>query len=145
MPNKEFLETYPLYRKFKCDTLPGSLEIFNRFKVKINMFCPICHSNQTYVMKNNYLENFNYHDVESHNTIVRLSYLCTHCDQFNRFFFVKINNESDKWLMKVGQLPAWEVAGVPNVEKLLGKHAGYFKKGQICESQGYGIVITEEL
>src|SRR5665647_904692 len=41
--------------------------------------------------------------------------------------------------MKIGQFPAWEIAGEPNVEKLLGKHAGYYKKGQVCESQGYGI------
>jgi len=139
MPNKEFLETYPLYRKFKCDTLPESLAILN--KVKINMFCPTCSSNQTYVMKNDYWELLGYMNVESHNQIVRLEYLCTHCDQFNRLFFVKINNnnQSARWLMKVGQFPAWEIAGVPNVEKLLGRHAGYFKKGQICESQGYGI------
>src|SRR5690554_1107831 len=41
--------------------------------------------------------------------------------------------------MKVGQYPAWEVSGEPNIERLLGAHAGYYKKRLICESQGYGI------
>ena len=41
--------------------------------------------------------------------------------------------------MKIGQYPAWEIAGEPNLEKLLGVNAGYYKKGLICESQGYGI------
>jgi hypothetical protein len=41
--------------------------------------------------------------------------------------------------MKVGQFPAWEVVGEPNIEKLLGVHSTYYKKGLTCESQGYGI------
>jgi hypothetical protein len=138
MPNKDFLETYPLYRKLKVNELPETMDRLP--KVKINMPCSICHSNQTFVMINEYWEIFRFSNPPTRGAGIRLSYLCTHCDKFERLFFVKFGKDtSGEWLMKIGQYPAWEVHGMPNLEKLLGKHAGYFKKGQICESQGYGI------
>jgi hypothetical protein len=138
MPSKEFIEKYPLYRKFKFDTRPSTLDKVP--KVKINMSCPVCKSNQTYVMTNQYYENSPYMNYPSENVAVRLAYICTHCEKFERLFFVKIGSDkSGSWLMKVGQYPAWEIAGEPNIEKLLGAHSGYYKKGLICESQGYGI------
>lgn len=69
-----------------------------------------------------------------------MAYICTHCEKFERLFFVKIGGgKSGSWFMKIGQFPAWEVKGEPNIERLLGEHAGYYKKGLVCESQGYGI------
>ncbi|MGI1669918.1 MAG: hypothetical protein K6L74_06275 [Neptuniibacter sp.] len=138
MPNKEFIEEYPLYRKFKVDSMPSTLDRFP--KVKINMSCPICKSNQTYIMTNEYYENCSYSNFPSGGLGVRLAYICTHCEKFKRLFFVKLGGDtSGSWFMKVGQFPAWEIAGEPNIEKLLGSHSGYYKKGLVCESQGYGI------
>lgn len=136
MPHKEFLETYPLYRKFKVDKIPYSLDSLP--KVAIKMDCPVCKSDQTFVMKNEYWENYHYSNVPVGGLVIRTEYLCTHCEKFNRYFFVQIDPKKT-FLMKVGQYPAWEIHGEPNVEKLLGQHSGYFKKGLICESQGYGI------
>jgi hypothetical protein len=65
-------------------------------------------------------------------------YLCIHCQKFERLFFIKIDDKR-QWLMKIGQYPSWDIKGEPNLEKLLGKHADYYKKGLVCESQGYGI------
>lgn len=138
MPNKEFVEEYPLYRKYKVDNMPSTLDKFP--KVQINMSCPICKSNQTFSMRNEYFENAGYMNAPSGGKGVRLLYKCTHCEKFERFFFIKIGGDkSDTWLMKIGQYPAWEISGEPNVERLLGAHAEYYKKGLICESQGYGI------
>jgi hypothetical protein len=141
MPNKEFLETYLLYRKLKIDAIPQALHQFQ--KVNINMPCLVCDSNQTYVMKNDYLdpvESFGRALMPSNGAVVKLHYMCCQCNEFERFFFIKIGGGANsEWLMKIGQFPAWEVTGTPNLEKILGNHAGYFKKGQICESQGYGI------
>lgn len=138
MPHKEFIEEYPLYRKLKIDAMPSTLDKFP--KVKINMSCPICKSSQTYVMTNEYYEIYGYSNYPSAGLGVRLAYICTHCEKFERLFLVKISGDkADSWIMKVGQFPAWEISGEPNVEKLLGAHAGYYKKGLVCESQGYGI------
>ena len=138
MPDKSFLENYSLYRKFRIDVLPRAL---NQWPVvSINMSCPKCKSNQTFVMNNYYWENFEYQNYPSEGVNVRLVYLCTHCQEFERLFYVKAGDDKQgAWYMKIGQFPAWEVSGDANVELLLGKHAGYYKKGLICESQGYGI------
>lgn len=138
MPHKEFLEEYPLYRKYKVSSFPISLDGFT--KAKINMSCQVCNSNQTYVMTNEYWEGFSYSNYPSDRAVVKLKYLCTHCEKFQRFFLVRIcSDKQGSWFMKAGQYPAWEINGEPNVEKLLGRHAGYYKKGLVCESQGYGI------
>ena len=138
MPNKEFLEEYSLYRKFKNNTIPNRLDYLQ--PVAINMHCQICESNQTFTMQNKYTENVVYVNHQTDGMSVRLVYLCTHCENFNRYFFVFFNvKENDKWMMKIGQFPAWEITGNIQIEKLLGDHKDYYKKGLICESQGYGI------
>lgn len=138
MPNKKFLEEYPLYRKYKGNNVPSTLDKFP--KVKINMHCDRCTSNQTFVMTNEYWEPFGYTNYPSPGTGLRLQYLSSHCDKFERLFLVKVDESNPStWLMKIGQFPAWEIAGDVNIERLLGDHSDYYKKGLICESQGYGI------
>ena len=41
--------------------------------------------------------------------------------------------------MKVGQEPPWDISIDPTLAKALGDRVGYYKKGLINESQGYGI------
>jgi DNA-binding transcriptional ArsR family regulator len=41
--------------------------------------------------------------------------------------------------MKVGQYPAWDISIDKSISSVLGKYKELFKKGLICESQGYGI------
>lgn len=136
MPNKTFLEEYSLYRKFKVERLPPATD--QLATVQLNMECPKCSSNQTFVMTNKYWENCECSNYPVDGLVFRMVYLCVHCQKFERVFYVKVD-EKKQWLMKVGQYPAWEVKGDPNIESLLGKHAGYYRKGLICESQGYGI------
>ncbi len=136
MPNKNFLEDYSLYRKFHVDSLPQRAD--QLLVVQINMECSICRSRQTFVMRNSYLENLPYSNYPLEGLVFRLVYQCQHCQDFKRFFFIKID-ERMQWIMKIGQYPAWEIKGDANIESLLGQHAGYYKKGLVCESQGYGI------
>jgi hypothetical protein len=147
MPNKAFLENYSLYRKFPVDEFPSTVDQWP--VANINMPCPVCKSSQTFLMTNKYWENFEYSNYPSQGVAVRLVYSCTHCQKFERLFYIKAGGEKINikaggakkgfWFMKIGQFPAWEVSGEPNIERLLGDHAGYYKKGLICESQGYGI------
>jgi hypothetical protein len=136
MPNKEFLEQYPLYKKMKLQSLSWTTDGLD--KATINMSCGICRSAQTFVMENQYWEFTNISNTVVHELVFRLKYICVHCGVFHRFFIVRFNHDPS-WIMKVGQYPAWDIAGHPNIEKFLGEHADYYKKGLICESQGYGI------
>jgi hypothetical protein len=51
---------------------------------------------------------------------------------------LKIDEQGES-IMKVGQFPSWEIAMDKNLVALLGEHSGFYKKGLVCESQGYGI------
>lgn len=74
MPNREFLENYPLYRKYGMKFVPelssghgGFIAVLNRSsnaadtvigKPAINMHCAICRSAQTFNMQNTYESGF---------------------------------------------------------------------------------------
>lgn len=136
MPDKAFLEQSPLYRKVKTVTIAGTAG--NLPKPNINMYCPTCKSNQTFSMMNEYWENYQHMNPPTSGDIYRLVYQCMHCRKFLRYFFVRVN-EDHLHLIKVGQYPAWDISIEKHIEKLLSDNAEYFKKGLICESQGYGI------
>ena len=109
-------------------------------KVRINMWCPTCASHQTFGMQNEFDElcpdDLAPEVAGSH---FRLLYQCTHCQEFERVFFVVADREG-AWYRKVGQYPAWETKTDPEVERLLGQdHAGLYHKALVCESCSYGI------
>jgi hypothetical protein len=138
-PLREFLETYPLYRKFPM-VLPERLNELPR--PPINMSCEVCSLNQTFIMKSNfaydtYVENQGV-NVNTHLAVTAIRYVCTSCDKFLRTFLIKFNVE-EGYIMKVGQEPGWEISADHNIEKILGSHTSFYRKGLICESQSYGI------
>jgi hypothetical protein len=137
MPNKKLLEEYPLYRKMTgvdFMTLAARLP-----KPAIHMECNVCKSHQTFNMVNEYYEGAEIGgNSRVGGQVCRLRYRCSHCADYYRSFLVAFD-EKFKWVMKVGQFPAWDITGEPNVERMLGAHSEYYKRGLICESQGYGI------
>jgi hypothetical protein len=115
------------------------------------MECRDCGSIQTFNMTNGYNEFHGYVNPPCADQKVRLLYECQSCRKFTRQFQVYISPELN-YIYKFGQYPEWEIKMDKNLEKTLGKHAKTFKKGLICESQGYGIGafsyyrrITEEI
>jgi hypothetical protein len=136
MPNEEFLEEYPLYRKLRVTTTPQTLNVMP--KVRIKMACPVCKDDQTFSMTNEFWDAAYSAAAPSAGEVVRLVYRCQHCTDFRRVFYVKFG-ESGDWMMKIGQDPPWEVSTDAEIERLLGEHASLYKKGLVCESQGYGI------
>jgi hypothetical protein len=135
MPDKEFLEEYSLFRKLKTK-VPETLGEIP--KPHINMECRDCQSIQTFNMINNYSENHRFSNTFSGDEKVRLLYQCQACQNFTRQFHIYISPELD-YYYKFGQYPEWEIKMDKNLEKILGKHSKTFRKGLICESQGYGI------
>lgn len=136
MPDEAFLEQYALYRKFSVEEMPSTMDGLPR--VRIKMACPACNSEQTFAMTNEYWEHSGYVNTPLRGKVIRMVYLCGHCQEFERVFYVKAD-ESGEWFMKVGQYPAWDISGDLEVERLLGEHASLYKKGLICESQAYGL------
>ncbi len=146
--NKDFLEEYSLFRKFKCE-VPRQMDSIPR--PSINMLCRHCGDMQTFKMINNYWELHGLKNNHSGDQKVRLLYKCQSCSQFTRQFDVYISPELD-YIYKFGQYPEWEIKMDKNLENVLGNHAKTFRKGLVCESQGYGIGayayyrrITEEI
>jgi hypothetical protein len=148
MPNKEFLEEYPLFRKFNT-TVPNAMN--KLLKPAINMRCETCESVQTFNMNNSYHEMTGVVNSQTANTLLRLLYMCSSCKSAIRQFHIYISPNLD-YYYKFGQYPGWEIKLDKNLEKTLGKHTLTFRKGLVCESQGYGIGafayfrrITEEI
>ena len=135
MPDKEFLEDYPLYRKFKSefDTVLANLE-----KPPIHMNCEVCCSPHTFNMVNEYYENESHPNSAVEGTLVRARYKCTSCQDFHRVFYLKFGPNAE-YVMKVGQYPSWGIEISKEMESALGEYSEYYKKGLICESQSYGI------
>jgi hypothetical protein len=139
MPDRKFLTEYPLYRPFAFD---GPRTLNEWPKVSINMHCSVCRSAQTFNMSNQYYNEYmavyGYGNYPAENTTVLLRYRCNHCTDFERVFVLRIGEDRTS-IVKIGQHPAWDIHGNSDVEKLLGAHASHYKRGLICESQGYGI------
>ncbi len=142
MPDKEFLEKYPLYRKFKFQ-LPGGLHDLP--KAMLNFHCDKCKSTQTYVMgeyhnssSSNVLSSIGTNVLSSIGTSLHCIYTCVSCRNDKREFFIKTYCNKNL-IMKTGQFPHWEMKGDTQIEKMLGSHRDYLSRGLMCESQGYGV------
>lgn len=136
MPEKLFLETYPLYRYTNLKMLYTSLLHFE--KCAINMKCFECKSNQTFTMRNDYYRYKIDNDPSPNNKVLKLDYKCTHCEKFERFFTIHISADGKK-VGKVGQFPPWEINLEKKIENILGNRSELYKMGIINESQSYGI------
>ena len=152
MLDAKFLEEYPLYRKFDFDLREDPLfpTTINDFpEVNLNLYCPNCNHIRTFRITYKYI-----HKKEKklaiislkrlpsptleENDIVNLNYICAYCEDYHRFFAIKMG-EGLKTIEKVGQFPPWSIKIEKNLKKLLGEYSEYYKKGKTCESQSYGI------
>ena len=148
---KEFFEKYPLYRVYRFEPKKhfNRIEPSELSRPSINMHCDKCGSIQTY----NATEHSKYQNVGGYleeDGVYRLQYLCEGCHASIREFVVYFLESSvfdeekrehiyHMTIRKVGQFPAWDIEMDSELGNLLGDHAEYYKKGLICESQGYGI------
>ncbi len=122
MPNKEFLEKYPLYKKFKTDWCNENfthlcMRLGTLPKPAIHIYCKNCKSGQTFNVMNEYYEsdyflseinielirNLEFNEKikifkerkVGHNKIIKIDYLCSSCHQFKRNFLVRIFRKDD--------------------------------------------------
>ena len=153
MANKKFLEEYPLYKKFITTDFYYWTTLRDLPKPAIHMYCWKCDSDQTFNMANEYWEVDYPVDSSIVGKTLRTRYVCSACRDSARLFFIQFGSEKIEAknkdgkdventvvsMMKVGQNPAWSIEMDKELEKMLGEHAEYYKRGLICESQSYGI------
>lgn len=133
MPSREFLEKYPLYRRFKID-VPEMLKSLDTPPIHMN--CEVCVSDQTFRMTGYTL--LGSWGPGQQGNVISLKYRCASCDLFLRFFLVKFD-PIEGYALKVGQEPPWDISIDRTLERALGKYVGYYRKGLTCESHSYGI------
>ena len=137
MSNRQFLEEYPLYRKFRME-LPEFLRELPQASIK--MRCENEGSDETF----NMLREYNHPSLGSNQPCIgatrEVEYICRSCGKFTRYFMLEFGKDSDgTYVMKVGQAPPWDISPDPALEKLLGARSDYYRKALVCESQSYGI------
>lgn len=116
MPDRKFLQEFPLYRKFKMK-LPETLDEVPQPTIK--MFCEKCGTEQTFRMTNEYYDEYmmlhRHKNIGFQKISVKATYICVHCNEFIRDFFMMLSKD-EGYVMKIGQFPAWSVSGDPHVE-----------------------------
>lgn len=135
MPNVELLEKFPLYRKLKAN-IPATLATIP--KVPINRDCIRCGGSRTFLMINEYWDEDGYVNASSNGYSSRIIYRCTGCSIHRRIFLVYFSEKND-FVMKCGQIPAWEIKNNKDISNILGVYKDLYIKGLVCESESYGI------
>lgn len=141
MPVTEFLEQAPLYRKIHIKYPDRWNEIP---KPSVHMHCEKCRSDQTFQMINKYnWEGYEHGECPLEFEAMCL-YKCAACGN-ERTFLLHFEATWDQIsyqelvVTKAGQYPPWTISIDKDLARVLEEYEDTYKKGLICESQGYGI------
>lgn len=155
MPDRELLESYPLYKEKNVD-LPDTGP-YGWPAPPINVFCAACDSNQTHVMTNDYNQtDFRDPGARTISQVVRLAYRCAHCNTQMRYYLVRAriqrapmvsfpgvpsvpSRPSVVHISKVGQFPPQGAEPEAALRARLGEELDWYRKGRTSEAHGYGI------
>ncbi len=143
----KFFEEYPLYRKLKIE-LPevyGSHAGTSIELPGIHLLCPVCNSENTFVSDSLTLGTRHRDQIPSPSNpgLVAgksgsVTYRCASCRDYHQFYFLYFDLDLS-YVMKIGQYPAWSISLEKHLEEVLGIYQSTYRKGLVCESQGYGI------
>jgi hypothetical protein len=92
MPNKDFLENYRLYQKFKTE-IPNDLRDFELLfdRPSVHLKCEVCGSDQTFRFDNrSYIDTSYNQTSEMSGKILHLDYRCAGCNRFHRYFLINL-------------------------------------------------------
>ncbi len=160
MIDPAFFETYPLYRKTNYDGTPRYSDLLAELP-RLTLPCGTCNSAQTFTpigigehQRPNTVEQPQAIVINTpegpptphpptripivDGTVSAVHYVCARCNTA-RYCFVFRIDDGHKTIQKVGQYPPWSIEPPTAVGKALGAHLPIYKKGLICESQGFGI------
>lgn len=161
MPDQTFFEDFGLYRRQEWPITHGIN--LGHPATTIQRYCTACQGERTWFELNQLRhrlgrrkDKLDYDTADVKQTLigcyVSYCFFCTQCATDNAIFVVYFGSDAkpdakkgakgfDKptYLMKVGQYPPWSIEPPNELKLALGGHEATFKKGIICESQGYGI------
>jgi len=116
MPSKEFLETFPLFRKFNLAFPPMLRDV--GFP-SIHMYCENEGSDQTFNKIFELQELIRLGpNAFSGGQVIKVSYQCYSCHEFFRHFLIEFDKEGN-WIRKVGQFPPWDITINKELENAL--------------------------
>jgi hypothetical protein len=95
---REFLETYPLYKKFSIQTLT-KLGWRGDWPEVVSACCPVCRANRAFRMWPSKLTGFT-----PDWGVYMLSGTCERCGRNGLILWVDVN-QHEGWMQKAGQLP----------------------------------------
>jgi len=149
IPAEFFLE-YPLFRKYKMELPPSAAD------VELPSFvsrCCVCGSDQTFVPQRqnktyirrsedqppSRLENGSLNiGMPTPGKEMVATFTCAGCRESDLAYYIKFGPDSDS-VQKIGQSPPWSINLDKALQRRLGEYQDLFRKGLVCESQGYGI------
>jgi len=138
MFDPKFLESASLYSPIKLSELPN---IDDSDWPAINMVCPVCNGLRTLILANTPNSMRFPRDTASdgmtyRNRFALLVYRCPDCKEHLQSFMLKFETDT---VVKCGQLPGWDIDVDKAARSILGRHTATYRKGLICESQGFGV------
>lgn len=136
MPERKFLEDNPLYSKIG---IASAITMNQIPKPAVHMFCEECKSDQTFQMINQYdWYGHEYADCPQEFEAMCL-YQCAACNN-ERTFLLHFETRGNEFIVtKTGQYPPWSISISRDLANALDGYEEIYKRGLICESQGYGI------
>lgn len=160
MPDAAFIESYPLYRRFKYE-LPT--HVIDVPAPSVHLLCRNCGHTTTFrtaqlagestpyvqcyqwtssKLTSGYIPTYGQPNrpltANSIGRVYSLVYVCAACGEDYRHYFIHFD-PAQKFVMKVGQDPAWAIEPDSLIAKMLGDKIELMRKGLTCESNGYGI------
>ena len=144
---KKFLEENGLYTKFK---LTEPIEtIHDLYYPSVQLYCKRCNSKETFIFQRKTTPfkgvsaasvGPNVINIPSppEREVLDAEYKCAGCGKFTHHFLIELD-ENHNHILKAGQTAELNIKLDKNIKKLLGSKIEFYKKGLICESQGYGI------
>lgn len=139
-----FLEQSPLLT-WKNISFPP-LESDFHFDIQLELYCEKCNKSRPY--KNTVYRNSGGGATGSSGTMANLPSNPSSGIRYYTFYCTSCNSNYDYWvyfdvakarIRKLGQNPPWETSIDQDIKHFLKENIEFYKKGLICESQGYGI------
>lgn len=150
---KEFLETYPLYRRCLITNLtlgPADVnkpvvqsgEVFPLPIPALLRTCDKCDGQQTFVGRHPPMPWAK--TPEFNEPLVQMAYHCAACGESRVFFLLRaewVPEQPGRLIaLKAGQFPPWSINPSRDLANALGEPSLHlYQMGLVCESQGYGI------
>lgn len=138
---KSFIEEYPLYTKFSGELPKYERDIYPGI---VMLECPTCKEVRPF-HKPGHGAGVRWPGTPTMEAppslkggIHPLEYDCTGCLKEKFLCWIEVNLK-EKWMRKVGQIPAWSKRPDKVLARLVSSHQDNYRKGIACESHGYGI------